>query len=88
MAAKLMTAGGPKFGTYLSQTRDMFLPSLIIFGPSMMLMGLSHGLISGVNNPGWAATTGTLMLIFGLLALYSKQRHIEKRLEELERMKN
>ncbi len=82
MAVKLSNTKKPKLGI------DMFLPSLLGFGPTFMLMGLSHGIISGVNRPGWFAETGTLMLMFGLLALYIKQRHIEHRLDELERLKN
>ena len=82
MAAKLTNTGKPKLNA------EAFLPSLITFGPGFMLMGLSHGIISGVNRPGWFAATGTLMLMFGLLALYSKQRHIERWLDELERLKN
>ncbi len=71
---------------------EPFLPVLIIFGPMFMLMGLHAGLVTAVRRPDWldyfTALAGAFMLIFGLVLLKLRQDSLEKRLDEMERLKN
>ena len=70
-----------------------FLPTLICFGPIAMWLGFHAPLVyTHLSKPDWLdngiAITGTFMLTFGLVMIAGKQVVLERRLDELERLKN
>ena len=73
---------------------ETFLPVLLTSGPVFLWMGLQSGIniafASELRGPNWltmgVSTGGLFMLILGLAALLFKQRRLERRLEELERL--
>ena len=88
MGVKVSTVEKPK------RTLEALLPVLITSGPLFLWMGLQNGinfaLQSELKSPSWLemmiSVAGLFMLIFGLAALLLKQRRLERRLEELERL--
>ena len=69
------------------------LPALICFGPVAMWMGFHAPFIyAHLSKPDWfdngIAMTGTFMLMIGLVMIASRQVALERRLDELERLKN
>jgi hypothetical protein len=95
MAIELSNVDKPK------SKMEPFLPALIAFGPIFLLNGLSnmvdmiglhnsfHSPMSGINWRGRGeATAGAFMLVIGLVVLKLRQDNIEKRLNELERLRD
>ena len=90
MATKLTNTEKPK------QTLESLLPVLITSGPLFLWMGLQDGINTALQGtlkgPDWLAmgisTVGFLMLMLVLVALLFKQQRLERRLDELERLKN
>ena len=90
MAIKPLNAAKPK------SKIEPFLPSLITGGPLFLWMGLQNGIQDSVKNPNsllfWLnhgiAMAGLFMLMFGLALLKIRQDRIEKRLDELERLRS
>lgn len=68
---------------------NALLPSLLIGGPVWVFMSIIQGQTSKFD---WLVVSfafiGLAMLILGLTLLLIKQRRLEKRLDELERLKN
>ena len=64
----------------------------IVFGPVLILMGLHYPLLFAIKRPDWfgygIAVAGTFLLILGLVMMLARQQHLERRLDELERLKN
>ncbi len=80
MAVKLTNIGKAKLWI------DGFLPGLLIAGPYSLLVGAVK--VSEHHHASASLTGGTIMLVLGLILLKIKQDGIEKRLDELERLKN
>ncbi len=69
------------------------LPFLIIFGPFLMVLGLHYPLIyAQFKRPDWLdygiAIAGVFILAYGLTLMAWKQVALERRLDELERLKS
>ncbi len=80
MAVKLVYTKKPEFSV------DMFTPGLLIAGPCSLFAGI---LKAANHHHSFASLTGgTVMLILGLVLLKLRQDRLEKRLDELERLKN
>ena len=91
MAIKPLNAEEPK------SKIGLFLPALITFGPVILWMGLQGSIDYSVKDPHAPLTfwlthgesvIGLIMLMLGLALLKIRQDRIEKRLDELERLRN
>ena len=87
MATKISNAEKPKAKI------NPLLPSLIFFGPFLMVLGLHYPLIyTQFKRPDWLdygiAIAGVFVLAYGLTLIAWKQVALERRLDELERLKN
>jgi len=90
MAVKLSSTNKSKWNV------ETFLPVLLTSGPLFLWMGLQNGiniaLQSEMKSPSWLemgeSMAGIFMLMLGLLALLLKRRRLERRLDDLERLKS